>query len=66
MKKLFVVAIAFLTFSVAKAQDSGMKLGVHLDIPVGDASDITSIGFGGDLAYMFDISEELWGQVLDI
>jgi|SRR5690625_3548744 len=58
MKKLFVVLIAFLSFSFAKAQDTGVKLGVHLDIPVGDASDITSIGFGGDIAYMFDISEE--------
>ena len=58
MKKLLIVLAAFLTFGFAKAQDSGIKLGVHLDIPMGDASDITSIGFGGDLAYMFDVSEE--------
>lgn len=58
MKKIIFSILAICAFTFAQAQDSGLKAGVHLDVPMGDASDYTSIGFGGDLAYMFPISEE--------
>lgn len=58
MKKLVLSIMAVLAFTWAQAQDSGIKLGGHVDVPIGDASDLTSIGFGADLAYMFDVSEE--------
>lgn len=57
MRKVIVVLVAVLAFSFAQAQDSGIKLGIHLGLPVGDADDFTSLAMGGDLAYMFDVSE---------
>lgn len=59
MKKVLLITIAFLTFGLMQAQDSGLRLGVHLGLPVGDASDFTSLAMGGDLAYLFDVSEGL-------
>lgn len=58
MKKLVLSIMAVLAFTWAQAQDSGIKFGGNLDIPIGDAADLASIGFGVDLGYMFDVSEE--------
>ncbi|HLS31483.1 MAG TPA: hypothetical protein VK021_11545 [Flavobacteriaceae bacterium] len=58
MKKVFVVLVAFLAFGFAQAQDSGFRIGVHLGLPVSDADKITSLAMGGDLAYLFNVSEE--------
>lgn len=58
MKKVLLILIAFLTFGFIQAQDSGFRIGVHLGLPVGDASDVSSLAMGGDIAYLFDISED--------
>ncbi len=57
MKKLFILWMALLSFGLTQAQDSGVKLGVNLGVPVGDASDFTSLSFGVDLGYMAPITE---------
>ncbi|QWX84685.1 outer membrane beta-barrel protein [Cellulophaga sp. HaHaR_3_176] len=57
MKKLFLVAaFALIGFSV-QAQE-GFKLGVTVQLPVGDASDFSSFGLGLDAAYMFEVSDQ--------
>lgn len=58
MKKFIIPILAFFAFTFVSAQDLPLKVGVHLDIPMGDMGDISSIGFGFDAAYMFMVEED--------
>lgn len=66
MKKIFVILFAFFAIGYAQAQtyqsypsqESGFKVGIHLGLPVGDASDISSLSLGGDVAYLFNLAED--------
>lgn len=57
MKKLLLIgALAF--FGVVNAQtDGGFKLGAHIGLPVGDASDGLDFNAGADVAYTWRIAE---------
>lgn len=57
MRKLFIAALAVLSFGLANAQESGFKAGVHLGMPIGDYSDLLGLNYGVDAAYMFDVAE---------
>ena len=57
MKKLFIAALAVLSFGLANAQESGFKAGVHLGMPIGDYSDFYGFNYGVDATYMFDVAE---------
>src|SRR5680860_690633 len=57
MKKLFLLTIfTIFGFTVAYSQ-SNWKIGVNAGIPVGDVQDISSFNLGGDLAYLFDVTD---------
>ncbi|MGM5629288.1 hypothetical protein O2K51_00175 [Apibacter raozihei] len=53
MKKLFLsIALALGATFTLSAQE-GLRAGVHLGLPVGDAADISSFNLGLDVAYFF-------------
>ncbi len=56
MKKIFLVG-AIALFGALSAQ-SGFKLGAHVGLPVGDASDAYSFLIGVDGSYMWPVSAE--------
>ena len=57
MKKLLLLTIfTFFGFTVAHSQ-SNWKIGVNAGIPVGDVQDISSFNLGGDIAYLFDVTD---------
>lgn len=58
MKKIILSLIAIFAFTFAHAQYTGVKFGVNLGAPLGDAKDISSITLGADFAYLYDITEE--------
>ncbi|AIY13744.1 outer membrane beta-barrel protein [Cellulophaga baltica] len=61
MKKVFLIAAMALFGFGVQAQDqdqSGFKLGLNVQLPVGDASDVSSFGLGLDAAYMFEVSDQ--------
>lgn len=54
MKKIFLFAVALMSFSLINAQSRGtnwLKLGAHVGVPVGDVSDVSSFMAGVDLKY---------------
>lgn len=58
MKKLFLVAIATVGFAFSgSAQDTKMKLGVDVGFPLGDMKDGTSVNFGINGAYLWNVGE---------
>lgn len=57
MKKLLLLTIfTIFGFTVAHSQ-SNWKIGVNAGIPVGDAQDLSSFDLGGDVAYLFDVTD---------
>ena len=61
MKKLSILLVALFYIMALKAQDytdrDNFKIGVHGALPVGDASEISSIGLGLDVSYNYGISK---------
>ncbi len=57
MKKLFL-AIAMVTFGMAlNAQKGTFNVGANIGLPVGDVSDVSSFSYGGEVNYLFEVSE---------
>lgn len=55
MKKLFLfAAVAVLGFT-ANAQD--FKVGAFVGLPIGDAGDVYSLGFGADVSALWEVSD---------
>ena len=50
MKKIFLLAVMLTMFASANAQ---FKIGPHLALPAGDASDLYNLVWGADAYYMF-------------
>ncbi|NOQ92876.1 MAG: hypothetical protein GQ552_09210 [Flavobacteriaceae bacterium] len=62
MKKLlFIAALAvFGVLSVnAQEQTGGFKVGVNIGLPIQDAGDVSSFNYGADIAYLFEVIENL-------
>ncbi len=58
MKKLFL-AIAMVTFGLAlNAQKGTFNVGANIGLPVGDAGDVSSFSYGGEVNYLFELSEK--------
>ena len=57
MKKLMLIG-ALALFGSMSAQ-AGFKLGAHVGLPVGDASDVSSFVAGVDASYLFPVSAEV-------
>lgn len=56
MKKLLMIGAIALMGTFAQAQ-TGFKLGAHVGLPTGDASDGYSLNVGVDASYMFPVGE---------
>lgn len=57
MKKIVLLFAVLGIFGLAHAQDGGgLRIGAHVGLPVGDASDILSFNFGADVSYLFDVA----------
>lgn len=57
MKKLLLLFI-FTIFGITVAHtQSNWKIGVNAGIPVGDVHDVSSFNIGGDIAYLFGVSD---------
>lgn len=59
MKKLLLSAFAVAAFGVAATaqENGGLKAGIHIGAPMGDAGDVYSLNFGADVAYTFDVAD---------
>jgi len=58
MKKvLLIAAIAVFGFTSVQAQEGGIKLGINVGLPVGDAGDVSSFGAALDFAYLFTVAD---------
>ena len=55
MKKVVLAAFAVLAFVSVNAQD--FRAGVSAGLPVGDASDFTSVALSADLGYLVPVSD---------
>ena len=55
MKKVLLVG-AIALFGAVNAQTGNFKLGAHVGLPVGDASDAHSVLLGADVAYMWPVA----------
>ena len=60
MKKILLSAIAVMAFGfTAQAQDDGgLKAGIHIGMPMGDAGDLYNLNFGADVAYMWPVADQ--------
>ncbi len=60
MKKLLLSAIAVAAFGTAASaqENGGLKAGIHIGAPTGDAGDIYKLNFGADVAYTFDVANK--------
>lgn len=58
MKKILLSLAAFCAFGVANAQENGFKVGIHIGAPMGDAGDVYSLNFGGDVSYMWAMNDQ--------
>ena len=57
MKKIILLAVALVSFTVVNAQigegTNWLKMGIHGGVPVGDAADVSSFTLGFDFKYQF-------------
>lgn len=58
MKKLLLI-IAVVAFGfTAKAQDGQFNVGGYVGLPIGDSSDLYSFSYGGEVNYLFSVSDK--------
>lgn len=57
MRKL-VIIIALAVFGFNLSAQEGIKVGINLGLPVGDAGDVSSFSIGLDAAYLWAVSDE--------
>ncbi len=57
MKKVLLIAV-FAICGLGTANAQGFSGGANIGLPVGDASNTSSLSFGVDLLYMFNADEE--------
>lgn len=56
MKKFFLVG-ALALFGAVNAQ-TGLKVGAHIGLPVGDASEVSSFNVGADVSYLYPVTAQ--------
>lgn len=57
MKKIFLLGILTIMGINSSYGQGNFRLGVNAGIPVGDAADLSNFQIGGDIAYMFGVTE---------
>ena len=57
MKKVLFTAIAVFGFAFANAQETTMKVGVHVGLPMGDIKDYSSLNLGADFTYLWEVAD---------
>lgn len=55
MKKRFLLLVVFFTLLNVKAQD--FVLGLNVGLPLGDIKDSYTLNIGGDISYLWEVSE---------
>jgi hypothetical protein len=58
MKKFVLIALLAFAGLSAQAQNE-FRAGAHLGLPIGDAGDLANFNIAVDLAYLFELSEEV-------
>lgn len=59
MKKLILLIVfTVLSLTVGHSQ-SNWRIGLNVGIPTGDVHDVSTFNFGGDVAYLFDVTDVL-------
>jgi hypothetical protein len=59
MKNIFRFLILGLLFTHGLSAQEGFRVGGHVGIPVGDASDFSSLNIGVDATYLWQVNETL-------
>ena len=57
MKKVLLSAVAVLGFVFANAQETTMKIGAHVGMPMGDAKDAVVLNAGADFSYLWEVAD---------
>lgn len=57
MKKALLSAVAVLGFVFANAQETTMKIGAHVGMPMGDAKDAVVLNAGADFTYLWEVAD---------
>lgn len=59
MKNIFRFLVLTILFTQGLSAQEGFRAGGHVGIPVGDASDFTSLNIGVDATYLWQVNEML-------
>ncbi|CAA0153916.1 outer membrane beta-barrel protein [Tenacibaculum maritimum] len=59
MRKIILLILVFFSM-ISYGQERKFNIGIHGGLTIGDVKNKSSIGFGGDINYLFDLSEELF------
>lgn len=57
MKKVLLSAVAVFGFVFANAQETTMKIGAHVGMPMGDAKDAVALNVGADFTYLWEVAD---------
>jgi hypothetical protein len=57
MKKVLLTAVAVFGFAFANAQDTSMKIGAHVGLPMGDMKDFSTLNLGADFTYLWEVAD---------
>jgi len=58
MKKLLLCAVLAVFGMISANAQEGFKVGINMGLPIGDASDNSSLELGADVAYLWELSDE--------
>ncbi len=64
MKKLCLVLLFYAMLVISVEAQGTVSAGIHLGIPMADASDIAGFNFGVDVAYLFEVSDEFQAGIV--
>lgn len=57
MKKVLLTAVAVMAFGLTNAQETTMKVGAHVGIPMGDIKDYSALNVGADFTYLWEVAD---------
>lgn len=59
MKKIILTAVIAVAGLISAHAQEGFKVGAHIGVPVGDATDYFGINFGAEASYLYPVMENL-------
>lgn len=57
MKKVLLTAVAVFGFAFANAQETTMKVGAHVGLPMGDIEASSVLNVGADFTYLWEVAD---------